>query len=351
MLHITRRHGLATGFAWAGSLVLGTARAADTYQPDPALLAAAQKEGEAVLYTTHIVDQIVRPLIKAFQGYVPGVQIKYVRADSSAVVVRMINEARAGRVQSDLWCSVDGVSALIQGGYTTQFEVPSAKELPPELVDRNRRWIATNTGVRSAAYNTQIVPAAFAPKSYQDLLDPRWKGKIVWNPKAMTGAWGFISTVVQGMGEEPGMAYLRALAKQEIVPLPMAIRAILDRVIAGEYAIGLEMNNSHAAISAALGAPVKWVPLNPVSETLQVVGITKGAAHPNAAKLFIDFMVSKAGQNVFRDSDYLPMRPDVPAKIAELKPAQGGYKAIVYNPDNLETDVTRWAKIYDDLFR
>jgi ABC-type Fe3+ transport system substrate-binding protein len=327
------------------------APAAETYRPDPALLQAATKEGEVVLYTTHIVDQIVRPLIRTFQAYAPGVQVKYVRADGLALVVRLTNEARAGRVQADAWSMVDGVQALLQGGIAAPFEVPSARGLPAGLLDRDKRWVATNTGVRSAAYNTQTVPAGLAPKSYQDLLDPRWKGKIVWNPKSMTGAWGFISTVLKGMGEEQGTAYLRALAKQEIVPLPIAIRAVLDRVIAGEYAIGLEMNNTHAAISAAQGAPVTWVPLNPVSETLQVAGITKGAAHPNAAKLFIDFMVSKAGQNVFRDNDYLPMHPDIPAKIPELRPEQGGYKAVVYTPDNLEVEVPRWAKIYDDLFR
>jgi iron(III) transport system substrate-binding protein len=326
-------------------------RAAETNQADPKLLEAAKKEGEVVLYTTHIVDQIVRPLIKAFQSYAPGVQVKYVRADGLALVVRLTNESRAGRVQADVWSMVDGVGALLQGGMAAPFEVPSARGLPAGLVDRDKRWVAINTGVRSAAYNTQIVPKEQAPKNYQDLLDPRWKGKIVWNPKSMTGAWGFISTVIRGMGEEQGTAYLRALAKQDIVPLPIAIRAVLDRVIAGEYAIGLEMNNTHAAISAAQGAPVKWVPLNPVSETLQVSGITKGAAHPNAAKVLIDFMVSKAGQTVFRDNDYLPMHPDIPAKIPELRPEQGGYKSVIYTPDNLEVDVPRWAKIYDDLFR
>jgi len=246
---------------------------------------------------------------------------------------------------------VDGVQALLRGGFATEFEIPSAKGLPPGLVDPNKRWIALNTGVRSAAYNTQLIPPEHAPRSYQDLLNPRFKGKIVWNPKSMTGAWGFISTVIKGMGDEQGMAYLRSLAKQDVVPLPIAIRAVLDRVIAGEYAVGLEMNNTHAAISAAQGAPVKWVPLNPVSETLQVAGVAKGAQHPNAAKLFIDFMTSKAGQEIFRDNDYVPMHPDVHARIPELKPQQGGYKSIVYTPDNLETETTRWAKIYDDLFR
>jgi ABC-type Fe3+ transport system substrate-binding protein len=330
--------------------VAGTSRA-DTYKPDPKLLAAAQKEGEVVFYTTQIVDQILRPLIKVFATIAPGVQVKYVRADGLGLVVRMTNEARAGRVQADMWCMVDGVQALLRGGLTTEFEVASAKGLPAGLVDPNKRWIALNTGVRSAAYNTQLIPPEQAPRNYQDLLDPRFKGKIVWNPKSMTGAWGFISTVIKGMGDEPGMTYLRALAKQDVVPLPIAIRAVLDRVIAGEYAIGLEMNNTHAAISAAQGAPVKWVPLNPVSETLQVAGVAKGGQHPNAARLFIDFMTSKAGQEIFRDNDYVPMHPDVQARIPELKPQQGGYRSIVYTPDNLETETTRWAKIYDDLFR
>jgi ABC-type Fe3+ transport system substrate-binding protein len=342
---------LGLALALAGALGFTPAGAAETYQPDPALVAAAKKEGEVVLYTTHIVDQIVRPLIRSFQSYVPGVEVKYVRADGLGLVVRLTNEARANRVQADVWCMVDGVQSLLRGGFAAPFEVANARDLPAGLVDQNKFWVATNTGVRSAAYNTGMVPKEFAPKSYQDLLDPRWKRKIVWNPKSMTGAWGFISTVIKGMGDQSGMAYLRALAKQEVVPLPIAIRAVLDRVIAGEYAIGLEMNNTHAAISAAQGAPVKWVPLNPVSETLQVAGIARGAKHPNAARLFIDFMVSKAGQEVFRDADYLPMRPDVLAKIPELKPEQGGYKAVVYNPDNLETDVPRWQKIYEDLFR
>jgi len=330
---------------------LASASRAETYVPDPKLLAAAQKEGEVVFYTTQIVDQILRPLIKVFGTVAPGVQVKYVRADGLALVVRMTNEARAGRVQADMWCMVDGVQALLRGGFATEFEVPSAKSLPAGLVDPNKRWIALNTGVRSAAYNTQLIPPEQAPRNYQDLLNPRFKGKIVWNPKSMTGAWGFISTVIKGMGDEQGMAYLRALAKQDVVPLPIAIRAVLDRVIAGEYAIGLEMNNTHAAISAAQGAPVKWVPLNPVSETLQVAGVAKGAQHPNAAKLFIDFMTSKAGQEIFRDNDYVPMHPEVHARIPELKPQQGGYRSIVYTPDNLETETTRWAKIYDDLFR
>jgi iron(III) transport system substrate-binding protein len=341
---------MALGLMLLGIQAPSPARAA-AYQPDPKLVEAARREGEVTLYTTLIVDQIVRPMIKAFTAAVPGVNVKYVRADGLALTLRMTNEIRAGRVQSDVWCMVDGVSPLLKAGAFDQFEVPSAKDLPTSLVDPQHRWVATNLGIRSMAYNTSLIQPAQAPKTYRELLDPRWKGKIVWNPTSMTGGWGFIATVIKYMGDKDGIAYLHQLAKQDIVPLPIAIRAVLDRVIAGEYAIGLEMNNTHAAVSAAQGAPVAFVPLDRVSETLQSAGVTKGAAHPNAAKLFIDFMVSRAGQEVFRDADYIPMHPDVPAKIPSLKPEQGGFQSVIYSPEDIDADVDRWAKVFDEVFK
>src|SRR5437588_3744997 len=338
------RCSFCSAFAAAvlASLAIAPAGGEEAYQPDPRLVEAAKREGQVLLYTTHIVDQIVRPMIKGFQARVPGIDVKYVRSDGLQLVVRLINEARAGRVQSDVWSMVEGVGPVLKGGYAAEFEVDNAKRLPPTLADPRKRWVALNLSIRSLAYNTQLVPQAQAPRSYGDLLDPRWKGKLVWNPKSMTGAWGFIATVTRHMGEREALAYLRALARQDIVPLPIAIRAVLDRVIAGEYAIGLEMNNTHAAISAAHGAPVRWVPLDGVTETLQVAGVSAGAPHPNAGRLFVDFMVSRAGQSIFRDADYLPMRPDVPAKIPELKPEQGGFNAVIYSPDNVDADTERW---------
>ena len=114
---------LAVCLMVAASIVASPAQAAETYRPDPALYEAAKKEGELVLYNTHIVDQIVRPLIKSFQASAPGVNVKYVRADGLALVVRLTNEGRAGRVQSDVWSMVDGVQAVLDGGFATEFEV------------------------------------------------------------------------------------------------------------------------------------------------------------------------------------------------------------------------------------
>jgi iron(III) transport system substrate-binding protein len=326
-------------------------RAEEAYSADPKLIEAAQKEGEVVLYTTLIIDQAVRPMIKAFRARIPGVDVKIVRADSAQLVVRLLTEGRAGRVQADVWQVADEFAPIKQNNLAAPFSLPSARGLPADLADPNGYWVATNLSTRSLAYNTQVVLAAQVPHTHKDLLDPRWKGQMVWHPDSIAGGYGFIGVVLKSMGEEKGLDYLKALAKQNVVPLAVAARAVLDRVIAGEYAIGLDMNSSHAAISRGLGAPVAFVPLDPVTMTIQIAGIARGAPHPNAAKLFVDFMVSRAGQEVFRDVDYIPMRPDVPAKSPELKPETGGYQALMLTPDEIDAGGPHWAKIYEDLFR
>jgi iron(III) transport system substrate-binding protein len=254
-------------------------------------------------------------------------------------------------VQADIWHLSDELAPLLQENLVAPLDLPNAHGLPDALLDRNRNWVGTNLSTRSLAYNTALVPAAQVPHTHQDLLDPRLKGQLVWHPNSIAGGYGFIGVVLKSMGEDAGIRYLRALSQQNIVPLPVAARAVLDRVIAGEYPIGLDMNSSHAVISAALGAPVRFVPLDPVTMTLQIAGISRGAPHPNAARLFLDFMISRAGQEVFRDADYIPMRPDVPAKSPEVKPESGGYQALMLSPEEIDANAQHWAKVYEDIFR
>jgi ABC-type Fe3+ transport system substrate-binding protein len=344
---------LAIAVLAAATLVgaLAPARAAEAYAADPKLIEAARREGEVVLYTTLIVDQVVRPMIKAFRAQIPGIDVKFVRTDSAQQVVKLITEGRAGRVQADIWHLSDELAPLLQENLVAPLDLPNAHGLPDALFDRKGNWVGTNLSTRSLAYNTQLVPAAQVPHTHKDLLDPRWKGQLVWHPNSIAGGYGFIGVVLKSMGEDNGIRYLRALAQQNIVPLPVAARAVLDRVIAGEYAMGLDMNSSHAVISAALGAPVRFVPLDPVTMTLQIAGISRGAPHPNAARLFLDFIISRAGQEVFRDADYIPMRPDVPAKSPEVKPESGGYQALMLSPEEIDANAQHWAKVYEDVFR
>jgi len=84
---------------------------------------------------------------------------------------------------------------------------------------------------------------------------------------------------------------------------------------------------------------------------VQIAGLSRGAPHPNAGKLFLDFMISRAGQEVFRDADYIPMRPDVLPKSPEVKPDTGGYQALMLTPEDMDANNQHWAKVFDDVFR
>jgi iron(III) transport system substrate-binding protein len=147
------------------------------------------------------------------------------------------------------------------------------------------------------------------------------------------------------------MAYLRQLARQDIKLLNASARAILDQVIAGEYAMALQIFNHHAVISAEKGAPVDWVRLSPATVTPGLVGLPKNAPHPNAGLLFVEFMTSKEGQQIFQKAAYLPARPDVPPTVPGLVPATGSFGATVITPALTAKAMNHWDKVFTDLFR
>lgn len=317
---------------------------------DPALVAKAKAEGSVVFYTNLIVDQVVRPLATAFEtGY--GIKVAFTRADSQATILKLSNEARAGRTLADVWNLSSGFKELKDSHAIVAFSVPSSAAYPPGYKDKSGYWVATNIYVNTPGYNTDLVPKGTEPKTFTDLLDPKWKGKLVWKPNDISGATGFIGNVLTSMGEAQGMEYLRRLSAQNITLVDASARAILDRVIAGEYPIALQIFNTHAVISAKQGAPVDWVAMQPVTLTLQLIGQTSNAPHPNAALLFIDFMLSGAGQKIFQSAGYLPAGPDYPASVSGLKPDDGGFTATKLDPEDIDANLNHWDEVFHQLFR
>jgi ABC-type Fe3+ transport system substrate-binding protein len=335
----------------AGCFIGSPASAAETYQADPALVAAATKEGEVVWYSTLIINQIIRPMIEAFNRQFPQIKVSYVRGDSPQVLLWLLDEARAHRVRSDVWNLASGFEKLRAAGAAAKLDVPNAKALPPECLDPDGYWVATDMTVHVLAYNTTMVADSAVPRSHADLLDPRWRGKMAWKVDDMTGSTGFIGAVLNAMGEQRGMDFLRALAGQQLIPVVGSVRAMLDQVIAGEYPIGLQASNHHVAISAAHGAPVAWTPLDLASASLQLTGISTNAPHPHAAQLFVDFAISQVGEEVYRNAGYIPTRLDTPALVPKLKPGQGSFAAHVFQPAEIDANYARWSKIYDELFK
>jgi iron(III) transport system substrate-binding protein len=174
---------------------------------------------------------------------------------------------------------------------------------------------------------------------------------MVWNASSTSSGPGFIGNVLLTMGEQKGMAYLEKLARQKIVSIDASARQVLDTVVAGEHPIALQIFNHHTVISAAKGAPVDWIAMEPVMALVSTVSVLKDAPHPNAGRLLMDFILSEQGQKIFAAADYLPAMPSVPAKVPSLKPEVGNYKVNVVTPEQVANDLPRWKAIFDKMFR
>lgn len=330
----------------AGAVVAPQARAADA-----AMIEAAKKEGQVVWYTTLIVNQAIRPLKQAFEAKYPGVKLEFSRANDGPTALKILNEARAGQVQADIFDGLYNMVVLNRAGLVTPYKVPNFDKYPADLKDNDGNWIAILLYVFTPGINTSMVPKDQAPKTYQDLLDPKWKGKMAWNPSSIAGAPGFVGSVLMSMGEQKGMEYLKTLSQQKIVNVEASSRAILDQVIAGEYPIGLMMFNHHTVISAAKGAPSTWLKVEPVPVALDAISLVKNARHPNAAKLLMEFLTSEDGQRVIQKATYLPALPGIPAMVTGLKPDDGDFKATYLRPEEVDKQMPKWTKVVVDLFR
>jgi ABC-type Fe3+ transport system substrate-binding protein len=318
---------------------------------DPALIAAAKREGEVVWYTTQIVSQLVRPVTAAFEKKY-GIKVRSTRANATETAVKILNEAKAGRLQADIFDGTTTVVPLKAEGHVLQWLPDAAKDYPAQVKDPQGYWIANNLFVITPGFNTALLPRGKEPRSFADLLNPSLRGKMAWNGfPTSSGAGGFIGTVLTEMGEEKGRAYLRELGKQRIANLRGSAREVLDQTIAGEYSLALQIFNHHAVISAKKGAPVDWIVMEPATVTLSTLSVLAKAPHLNAAKLLMDFIISREGQEVFAKADYIPAHPAVPATVPTLKPAEGKFRAHFFTPEETEDKMPKWNEVFQEFFR
>ena len=331
----------------AGQLAATSARAA----ADAALYEAAKAEKEVVWYTTLILDTAVRPIISAFQKKYPGVTVKFSRADSAPTALKVLNEARAGKVQADVFDGTETAGPIIRAGLAAKYIPTEANKYPAELKDPNGFWNAYILYFLTPAINTDLTPQKDWPKTAEDLLDPKWKGKISWGMSSSTGGISFIAGIMLSMGDEKGLAYLKRLAQQNIQNVDVTARAMVDRVGAGDYPLTLGIFNHHTVMSAQKGAPVTWLKLEPIVAPLALIGITKDAPHPNAARLFVEFITAEEGQKLFADLDFLPAMPSVLPKTPSLTPAGGNFKPIYLTQEIVAANQETWNRIMKELFQ
>jgi ABC-type Fe3+ transport system substrate-binding protein len=348
----------AAGAAWLGT---GPAQALSPEEilnytgPDreQVLIEGARKEGQVVLYSGMIVNQALRPLTDGFMRKYPFVKMTYWRADSEELLQKISAEVRAGNVVGDLFEGSGGGELAVEAGLTQPFVSPMLADYPKAYLDPKHHLAPTRLSYFSIAYSTKLIPPNKVPKTYADLLDPQWKGRMAW-PYANTGRHLFIMALRLAWGEDKAMDYLKKLATQNIVNFASgSARALVDRVIAGEYPIAINIYAHHPLISAAKGAPVDSQLMDPVPSAAGTIAVTKGARHPHAAMLLMDFILSKEGQKILADAEYFPARADVPPspQLARLVPKQAGFTEQFVSPLDLKNNLESTDQIVQTLFR
>jgi iron(III) transport system substrate-binding protein len=307
-------------------------------QREKALVEGAKKEGKVVIYSSMIVNQALRPMLDAFHAKYPGVATEYYRANSREIINKVLAEARARAVQVDIIEGGGLSQPLIKAGVVQAYSTPALKPYDKELYDPEGYWSATRVSYFGLGYNTKLIAAADVPQSYQDLVKPKYKGKLCWAAKAETGsAMMFITYVRAIMGEQKAEAYLKELAKQDVANLPGSPRTVVNNVMQGECAIAINIFLHHPVISALKGASVAAKALEPVPSNASVALLAASSPHPHAAMLLIDYMLSKEGQDVLQKANYLPAHPDVDPspKLRSIVPKKAGLKQIFLNEKQL----------------
>src|SRR5262245_48359 len=276
------------------------------------LVEGAKKEGKLVWYTSTNVTES-KPLLDDFEKQYPFVKGEIFRASGEKTLNRIVTEAAAGRYDFDI-VTISEVDALIEAKMLQPYRSPEAKSFIPEFKDPNGYWTAIYINYATIGYNPKIVSEKEAPKQWEDLLDAKWKGKLSIDQEQ----YPWYGTLHKSWGRERAQKYMRALAKQGI-QWRKGHTLIAQLMAAGEFPLGVVYAHRIEEMKQR-GAPVEWVnTVNPVVATLNAAGMSPKPPHPNAARLFIDFLLSKPAQQHLRTLRRIPARSDVEPLSPRMK--------------------------------
>ena len=304
---------------------------------DKRILEAARKEGTVVVYTSlNLKDSV--PITEMFEKKY-GVKVSLWRASSEKVVQRGVTEARAGRFSPDVF-ETNGpeMEALYREQLLDTFYSPHFKDLPPEAFPKHRHYVPDRFNFFTIGWNTNLVKPDEVPNSYQDLLDRKWVGRI--GLEASDVDW--FAAMVKRMGDQKGLDFFRRLAAQK-PELRTGHTLMAELVASGEIPLAISIYNHNIERLAVKNAPVKWKALDPTFGRPQGIAVAKHAPHPHAALLFVDFMLSREGQEIIRERGRVPSSAAVDSPLNKFK-----YEMI--DPVIVLDEDQKWEKLWSQLF-
>ena len=294
---------------------------------------AAKKEGKVVWYTS-LALPTAEKVGKLFEAAYPGIKVEVQRTGSQRILQRVMQELQANLKLVDVIHTSDAGHFVLlkEKKLLMKYTPPGVDAFPPGFKDKDGYYFTLRATVNVIAYNTKLVPAAEAPKGWKDLLDPKWRGKMV---TAHPGYSGVISTHVLALVQLYGWDYFKQLAQNKL----MLVQSAVDPagvVASGERQVAVDGGDYYYYQMKKKGNPIEVVyPKEGVPLVVSPTAIASFAPHPNAAKLFSDFTFSRELQQVMADSEGLYTgHPEV--KYPADKPKLSDLKLLTVDPEELE---------------
>ncbi len=298
------------------------------------LIAGAKKEGVVNIYSSITVDDM-KVISGGFEKKY-GVKLQAWRASSESILQRALVEARGGRYEVDaIETSAVEMESLYREQMLQEVKSPHLADIVPAAIRPHRQWVGDRLNIISAGYNTDLVKKQDVPKSYEDLLDPKWKGKLTI--EADDAVW--FGALVTAMGEEKGLKYFRELVKRNGLGLRKGHTLIANLIVSGEVPYAITVYHYKAEQLKRSGAPIEWQVLPPGIARFLGAGVLKRAPHPHAAVLFFDFMLHDA-QALLVDHDFTPTN-------MKVKPLDAPFTLI--DPALVLDQGDKWQKLFQDI--
>src|SRR6267378_1453651 len=299
------------------------------------LLVNARREGSLSLYASMAEKDLIRLVSEFERRY--GIKVNVWRSGKNNVLRRAVTEARAGRFEVDVVHNPSPQMELLHRERLLQeVRSPYALALIPEAVAPHREWAGPRVYVFVQAYNTKRVAREELPKTFGDLLDPRWKGRIAVEAKEQE--WFF--TLVREMGGEAGLRFFRELVARNGLTVRNGNALLNNLVVAGEVPLALTLYSYLPEQSRRSGAPVGWIALAPTVAYTDGIGVMKRAPHPHAAVLFYDFVLSD-GQTLLAQLNHV-------ISHRRNEPSLRRFRLKFIELDAVLADYDGWTRIFED---
>jgi iron(III) transport system substrate-binding protein len=281
---------------------------------------------------------------KEFAKKYPFIKSEVFRSSGEKVQARFLVEHRANVHTADVFqTSIVQVYQLKNAGLLARYISEEASAYTEGFKDPAGYWTAFYQIPYVIGYNTRLVAAKDAPTSYEDLLNPKWKGLIGLE----TEEYQWFYHLVQIMGRDKGLDFMRKFAGQNL-QMRKGHTLLAQLVAAGEVALATVVYSNRVERMKTTGAPIDWVRFKgPTITAINAIAVPEKAPHLNAARLFVDYVLSKEGQNLLRGLRRIPARPDVLPDPPSLTKGLNLYPA---RPEGMIESYHETVTRFDEIF-